>query len=108
MEQNEKETRCYRFTGSFAAKLAAFLLLLVSTAAAAAGALVCYADESLGMYESGGSLQSAVAQALEGQSYQYAKEVTGCLEAGEPEAAKQLMQGTNAQASVSSASSSSP
>lgn len=97
MEQNEKKTRCYRFTGSFAAKLAAFLLLIVSTAAAAAGALVCYADESFGMYESGGSLQSAVMQALEGQSYQYAKAVTGCLEAGEPEAARQLMQGTNAQ-----------
>ena len=80
-ERAEKKAgRRFRLTGSTAAKIIAFFLLVVSSAAAILSGAVCYVLADAGMYLN--RMDVIIKQGLRGEMYQVAYTVRNCLQIG--------------------------
>lgn len=94
-KRRKKRKERYRLTGSTAAKILVFFMLIISALAAAASAVVCYISADLGLYD--GEAKQAIICALDSYSYEYAYTVRDYLNQGYKEAAQAFMEDTNAE-----------
>lgn len=98
-ERAEKKAgRRFRLTGSTAAKIIAFFLLVVSSAAAILSGAVCYVLADAGMYLN--RMDVIIKQGLRGEMYQVAYTVRNCLQNGFEESARQYLAGVNAEVAI--------
>lgn len=98
-ERAEKKAgRRFRLTGSTAAKIIAFFLLVVSSAAAILSGAVCYVLADAGMYLN--RMDVIIKQGLRGEMYQVAFTVRNCLQNGFEESARQYLAGVNAEVAI--------
>ena len=98
-ERAEKKAgRRFRLTGSTAAKIIAFFLLVVSSAAAILSGAVCYVLADAGMYLN--RMDVIIKQGLRGEMYQVAYTVRNCLQNGFEESARQYLAGVNAEVEI--------
>lgn len=88
----------FRLTGCLAAKVAAFLLLLISAAVCAAGAAGCYIAYEAEMYSS--SYKSILLNGLAGQTYRVAYRMYDFLNQDYEESARLYLDETNAEVAV--------
>lgn len=94
----EEKNRGFRLTGCFAAKVAAFFLLLVSAALCAAGAAGCYIAAEKDMYA--GSHATVLENALLGLTYRTSSEVCEFFDNGNEEAARIYLREINAEVAI--------
>lgn len=98
-ERAEKKAgRRFRLTGSTAAKIIAFFLLVVSSAAAILSGAVCYVLADAGMYLN--RMDVIIKQGLRGEMYQVAYTVRNCLQNGFEESTRQYLAGVNAEVAI--------
>lgn len=88
----------FRLTGSFAAKAAAFLLMLIGAAMCAAGAVGCYAVYETGMYTN--SYTTVLSDGLTAQTHDIAYEMYNFLNTGYLESARTYLDDMNAEVAV--------
>lgn len=96
-KRRKKRKERYRLTGSTAAKILVFFMLIISALAAAISAVGIYVCAEMGLYSGSPDGRSILLEVLRGDSIRYAHAVIDYLEAGYAENAEAFMAETNAE-----------
>ncbi|MDE6639537.1 MAG: hypothetical protein K2K63_03320 [Acetatifactor sp.] len=92
------EARRFRLSGCLAAKVAAFLLVLISAAACAAGVAVCYIAAEENMYID--SHSTVLVKGLKGLTYRVARQMHNFLNNDNEESARIYLRESNAEVAI--------